>query len=66
MSKKPVNSKLEYTVKVAGWVAGQRCKAGDTISLTKDQARYENVQLKTDQNKEPAKPAAPKKAAPKT
>ncbi|AZV77888.1 hypothetical protein EBB79_08255 [Parasedimentitalea marina] len=66
MSKKPVISKHEYTVTAAGWVAGQRCKAGDTLSLTKDQARYENVRLKTDQDNEPAKTATPKKAKAKT
>ena len=52
---------LDYTVKADGWVAGQRCKAGDDIRLTKDQARYENVSLKSDQDKEPAKPATRKK-----
>jgi hypothetical protein len=60
-----MSAKLEYTVKAAGWVAGQRCKEGDDISLTKDQARYENVTLKSDQDKEPAKPASRKKAEPK-
>ena len=49
MTKTP--QKSSYVAKVDGWVAGQRVKAGDELSLTAAAARYEPV--------EPKKPSRP-------
>jgi len=65
MTKTP--QKLTYIAKAAGWIAGQRAKAGDELSLTPAAARYEPVELK--QSGRPARASrsdAPEaKAAPK-
>lgn len=39
---------LDYVVNGDGWVAGHRRKKGDTVSLTKAAAKYENVTLKSE------------------
>lgn len=40
--------KLDYVVNANGWIAGQNRKAGDIVPLSKKQAQYENVTLKSD------------------
>lgn len=42
-SANPSRATFEYTVNAKGWVAGQNRKAGETVWLTLDQAKYENV-----------------------
>lgn len=69
MTKTP--QKSTYIAKADGWVAGQRVKAGDELSLTPGAARYEPVALK--QSGRPARASrsdapeakAPPKTAPK-
>lgn len=54
--------KLEYRTNADGWTAGQWRAKGDTVQLTKAQAKYENVSLATEQ---PAKAAPAKGSAAK-
>lgn len=49
---------FEYVVNSDGWVAGCRRKKGDIVDLTKGQAKYEDVTLKSED-----KPVAESKAA---
>ncbi|WP_456390239.1 hypothetical protein [Profundibacter sp.] len=55
----------EYVVNSDGWVAGYRRKAGETVELTKGQAKYEDVTLKEENAapKKERKPAAKGKAS---
>ncbi|TRD18393.1 hypothetical protein [Palleronia caenipelagi] len=39
---KPAQTR-DYLVTADGWIAGQRRKTGDPVSLTPRQAQYENV-----------------------
>ena len=37
------NAKADYTVNADGWIAGQRVAKGDKVSLSEEEAKYENV-----------------------
>ncbi len=41
-----MSEKQDYIVNADGWVAGKRCSKGSIVSLTADEAKYENVTLK--------------------
>ena len=38
-----MSEKKQYSVNADGWVAGKWQKKGDLVSMTPDQAKYENV-----------------------
>lgn len=66
-------TKRTYTANADGWIAGVPVKAGDTVQLTKEEAKYENVTLSEEGvEADPHKPMPPQeeaskpKAAPKT
>lgn len=44
-----MSKKQDYIVRADGWVAGKWQARGSTVSLTKEQAKYENVTLKKDE-----------------
>ncbi|WP_323010037.1 hypothetical protein [Paracoccus sp. (in: a-proteobacteria)] len=39
-----MTTQKDYIARAAGWVAGQRVAAGDRITLSPAEARYENVE----------------------
>lgn len=52
----------KYVVNSDGWIAGCRKKKGDIVELTKGQAKYEDVTLKsTGKSGADEKSAAPRK-----
>lgn len=55
--KPEVKKTYDFVVNSDGWVAGYRKKKGDVVTLTKGQAKYEDVTLKAGA----AKPAAKNK-----
>ncbi len=55
-----MSAKQDYIVNADGWVAGKRCSKGSIVSLTADEAKYENVTLKAERPKETKRSAAKK------
>lgn len=56
-------SEATYIARADGWVAGRRVKAGDTVLLTKEAARYEPVDLLPQTSAGVAEPARLSKSA---
>lgn len=54
---------MTFVVRADGWVAGQRVKAGDTVLLTQEAAKYEPVDLLPPASAEGVEPARLSKSA---